>query len=295
MRVSIILNAVSRKKRKFYSSILPALQAHHQTTVFETKFAGHARDLAATHGSNCDVLLAAGGDGTLHQVLNGIMTLPNRPVLGVIPIGSGNDFAGASEIRADAKYLLELLQNPPHSTDIGKIYCHDNRGNAIEEYFMNVCSAGMGPTTVAEMANMPSWLGAQGRYLAAIVKTFFSHQPEELELVSEKFSWKGSARVVAIANGKSFGNKIYVAPQANLDDGLFNLFVGGDVPLAKFLWYLQHLKNKQKVNARQVHYSVASDLVLSSAKPAQLEADGELVGWLPATVRMHNNAIKMLR
>jgi len=286
LRVSIILNAVSRKKRKFYASILPALQAHHHTTVFETKFAGHARDLAATHGSNCDVLFAAGGDGTLHQVLNGIMTFPNKPVLGVIPIGSGNDFAGASEIRADAKYLLELLQKPPHSTDIGKIYCHDNRGNAIEEYFMNVCSAGMGPTTVAEMANMPSWLGAQGRYLAAIVKTFFSHQPEELELASEKFSWKGSARVVAIANGKSFGNKIYVAPQANLDDGLFNLFVGGDVPLAKFLWYLQHLKNKQKVNARQVHYSVASDLVLSSAKPAQLEADGELVGWLPAKVQI---------
>jgi diacylglycerol kinase (ATP) len=295
LRVGIILNAVSRQKQKFYSSILPALQAHHHTTVFETEFAGHARDLAAAHGSNCDVLFAAGGDGTLHQVLNGIMALQNRPVLGVIPIGSGNDFAGACGIRAEAKYLLELLQKPPHSTDIGKIYCHDDDGNAIEEYFMNVCSAGMGPTTVREMANMPSWLGAQGRYLAAIVKTFFSHQPEELELASEKFSWKGRARVVAVANGKSFGNKIYVAPLANLDDGLFNLFVGGDVPLIRFLWYLQQIKSKQMVNAQQVHYSVANDLKLSSSKPAKLEADGELVGWLPATIRMDKKAIDMLR
>ena len=157
------------------------------------------------------------------------------------------------------------------------------------------CSVGMGPNTVTRMATLPTWLGAHSKYLAAIILTFLTNKAEEMQIDGNGFEWKGNARVIAVANGKSFGNKIYIAPDARIDDGLLNLFVGGHVPLPKFLWYLQQMKTKREVNARQILYRVADVLTLSSARPTKLEADGELVGWLPAAIRMVNNGIAMLR
>ncbi|MFM7852046.1 MAG: diacylglycerol/lipid kinase family protein, partial [Flammeovirgaceae bacterium] len=94
---------------------------------------------------------------------------------------------------------------------------------------------------------------------------------------------------------QSFGNEIFIAPDAKVDDGQFNLFVGGNVPLLKFLWYLQTIKGKRKVSAPQVHYAMGSEIKLSSTKSAMLEADGELVGWLPAKVRIRSNWVFFFR
>ncbi|MFM8912260.1 MAG: diacylglycerol/lipid kinase family protein [Flammeovirgaceae bacterium] len=295
MKIAIILNGVSRKKGYFYSSILPALASKHQVAVFETQRAGDGKQLAMQHARYFDVLLAAGGDGTLHEVVNGLMAVPQRPTLGVIPLGSGNDFAGTCGIKAEGSYLLKLLQQAPKPTDIGHVVCHDDMGNAKQEYFINVCSAGMGPSTVSKMTRLPRWLGAQGRYLGAILQTFFAHAPEEVTVQCRNFSWNGSARVVAVANGQSFGNKIFIAPDAEVDDGEFNLFIGGEVPLPQFLWYLQQIKMKRKVRAQQVYYVKASDVRLSSTKAAMLEADGELLGWLPAKVEFSGKNLQVYR
>ncbi|MFM7850964.1 MAG: diacylglycerol/lipid kinase family protein, partial [Flammeovirgaceae bacterium] len=172
MKIVIVLNGVSRKKKLFYSSILPALQKAHKVIVLETRRAGHAKQLAADHASYSNAILAAGGDGTLHEVLNGISATPYRPALGVIPLGSGNDFARTCKIKLQPNYLLQLLAQPPQLTDVGHIVCRDDNNKDKEEYFMNVCSAGMGPSTVNKMVSMPHWLGASGRYLGAILHTF---------------------------------------------------------------------------------------------------------------------------
>lgn len=284
MKITVVLNGVSRKKKIFYSSILPVISRAHEVLVVETQQAGDAKALAMQHATSCDAIMAAGGDGTLHEVVNGLLAKPYRPALGIIPLGSGNDFAGACGIKADGAHLLQLLQRPPKATDIGHITCRSGTGHTIEEYFINVCSAGMGPSSVSKMASMPRWLGAQGRYLMAIVQTFFTHKPEEISVQAADFVWHGRARVAAIANGQSFGNKIFIAPDAKADDGQFNLFLGGAVPLPQFLWYLLQIKSKHKVSAPQIAYAVASSVQLSSAKAAMLEADGELIGYLPATI-----------
>ncbi|MFM8851282.1 MAG: diacylglycerol/lipid kinase family protein [Cytophagales bacterium] len=295
MKFAIILNGISRKKKFFYGSLLSALQTKFDCTVFETKYNGHASELARLLPDEFTAVLAAGGDGTLHEVLNGIMRRNSPLALGIIPLGSGNDFAATCGVRANVSSMLHVLNGLPKPTDIGKISCTDDNGNLKHEFFLNVCSVGMGPNTVTRMAQLPTWLGAHGKYLSAIILTFLTDKAEEIQIEGNCFEWKGNARVIAVANGKSFGNKIYIAPHAQIDDGLLNLFVGGDVPLPKFLWYLQQMKNNREVNARQIRYCVADDLRLSSARPTKLEADGELVGWLPATIRMVTNCINMLR
>ncbi len=299
MKIIVILNGVSKKKKKFYHSILPVLQQKFTIEVLETQYANHARQLAAEAVlKKPDAIISAGGDGTLNQVLNGMMRFGNEnlPALGLIPLGSGNDFANSASLTADANDLLELLtKNQPKPTDIGKVICR-NRGNEeITHYFINVCSLGMGPATVQKMEKSPTWLPADLKYLLSIIQTFFTHKPEEVELQTPDWNWKGNARVIAIANGKSFGNKIYIAPDAKLDDGVFSTFIASNVPLLKFLLYLQQLKTKKKIINDQIVYSDTTKIELSSVNKVMLETEGELIGFLPASIELIPSQIRFFR
>lgn len=300
MKIIIILNGVSKKKKKFYHSILPVLSQKFSIEVFETQFANHARQLASEAVlQKADVIISAGGDGTLNQVLNGMMSVAHEntlPALGLIPLGSGNDFANSAKLTTNPIVLRELLtKDQPVPTDIGKVICQNSKREEITHYFINVCSLGMGPATVQRMEKSPTWLSADLKYLISIVQTFFSHKAEAVELQAHEWNWKGNARVVAIANGQSFGNKIYIAPGARLDDGVFSTFIAGSVPLLKFLLYLQQLKGKKKITDDQIIYSNTTKVELSSTNKVMLETEGELIGFLPAKIEMMHNQIRFFR
>lgn len=300
MKIIVILNGISRKKKKFYSEILPLLQKKFEISVEETSYAGHAAQLAAgALSKNYDCILAAGGDGTLHQVINGILkenTTSILPSVGLIPLGSGNDFAATCNLSFNAASIVKLLEaNQPQPTDVGKISCCDPDGNRVEKYFINACSIGMGPATVQRMEKSPKWLSSDLRYLTSILHTFFTHQPAPLSIKTESWEWNGKARVFAVANGKSFGNKIFIAPDAIEDDGLFNTFLAGEVPLIKFLWFLQTIKQKKKINDPLITYSKTKEVIISSQSKILLEAEGELVGYLPATIKAEPSRILFFR
>lgn len=297
MKIAIVLNGISKKKQFFYQSILPALSSTHDVGVYETKHAGHARELAASAvRDKVDLILSAGGDGTLHQVLNGMFDAADVfPTLGVIPLGSGNDFAGAIGATVNAKAILDLLKQDGKPTDVGVVSCWDSQGNETKRYFINVCSLGMGPATVMQMERMPAWLGADLKYYFSIVKTFFAFKPQSIELNTTDFQWQGGALLLAIANGKSFGNRIYVAPDSRPDDGVFNLLLATSMPLLRFLPYLQTLKAKQKVNDYRVIYLERKKIELKSKQQVALEAEGELIGHLPATIEVATTKVRFLR
>ena len=157
MKIGIILNGISRKKKFFYSSIYPSLQQNFKVEVFETQHAQHAIELASNAViEKFDYILAAGGDGTLNQVLNGVMLHQQDetilPALGIIPLGTGNDFAKMCGLIAEETQIINLLtQNNPQPTDIGRLNCQNENGETITRYFINVCSLGMGPETVRRL------------------------------------------------------------------------------------------------------------------------------------------------
>ena len=295
MKIAIILNGISRKKKKFYQHFLPALDQKFSVEVFETRFSGHATQLAGeavTKGF--DAIISAGGDGTLNQVVNGMLktSASKIPMLGIVPLGSGNDFAAMMGVRGNAEQLVKLLdENKPKLIDVGKILCHDQEGNPVEKYFINVCSVGMGPDTVKKLERSPRWLGPNIRYYTTILNTFLTHKPEKIEVRTADWTWNGKARVLAIANGKSFGNKIYIAPDAKPDDGIFATFIATDMPVIKFLFFLQTLKGKKKVKDRSILYSTATALEITSPRETLIEAEGEMAGYLPARVVMQPRRI----
>lgn len=297
MKVAIILNGISRKKKRFYQRVLPALQQKFSVEVFETQFSNHAVQLAEEAAiKGYEVVLSAGGDGTLNQVVNGMLKAnATTPTLGVIPLGSGNDFAGMMGLTDDPRQITRLLsENKPRPVDVGKISCFNIGGDPVVKYFINVCSLGMGPATVHRLERLPRWMGTAFRYYVSVLNTFLTHPTERFEVSTPDWTWKGNARVVAIANGKSFGNKIYIAPKAQPDDGIFSTFIATDMALPKFLFVLQAVKNKKIVKDNRVRYSTANELQLTSPDEAWIEAEGELAGILPARVEIQKSKIKFL-
>lgn len=297
--VAIILNGISRKKEKFYRDFYPSLARKFVLKVFETLRAGHAVELAAhAAGQGFEFIIAAGGDGTLNQVINGVqLSNPiSQPAFGLIPLGTGNDFARTCGLSADVLRLANLIErNHPMPVDLGKITCLDHDRRKVTRYFINACSVGMGPEAVRRLAKSNRAFGPMLTYWKAITTTFLTHRPQEIHCKTPSWEWQGKARVLAVANGRSFGNSLYIAPDALVDDGLFDVFIAGALPLWKFLLYQQAMKTKKKIRDRLITYRQSARIELHSPELCAIEAEGELVGFLPAEIEVIRKPINFLR
>lgn len=302
MKIAVILNGISKKKKNFYHRILPALKELWPVDVYETR----AKDDAITHAANVvnkeyDLILAAGGDGTLHQVLNGLLNnneeSPILPVLGVIPIGSGNDFAKAVYIDGTAKQLVRLITDfRPRQIDIGKVHfsIDTSEFNQRHRYFINEADIGMGPEVVKKVSSGAQPLGGGFAYYMAILSTFMNYKPYFVRAFASDWQWEGKIRTLAITNGNYYGHGLCIAPDAKVDDGLFSVFIVEDVSVFDFIRFSGKLKQGRRIAFRKVHYNETKRLELTAAEPFVVEADGELIGRLPATIEMLPNMIRFL-
>ncbi len=264
--------------------------------VRETTFAGHAEVLAtAATKEGFPIILSAGGDGTMHQILNGVLAagIDTLPVLGLIPLGSGNDLARPFAIKADAIQISRLLQaNDPGLIDIGCARTTDTNGVITTRYFINECSIGMGPEVVRRMNDTGRSSAAALMYLKAIVSTFFMLKPEWIEVKSETFNWSGMSRVLAVANGRCFGHGIFIAPEASVNDGQLNVFLAANPGLLRFITLLQQLKKPRQSKASCLHYFTTKKVLVTSKKPLPVEGDGEPIGFTPLECEIKSQKVK---
>ena len=295
----IILNGVSRKKKNFYEQILPGLQSRFTVTVWETQYREHAIELGADAVKlNPLGIFAAGGDGTMNHILNGVLNTDNeheKPTIGVIPLGTGNDFSRLNDVLSTPESIINKIEKGGIPTDVGVITCHNEMGEKTTRYFINVASLGMGPEVVRRLFNGSRTLGPTIMYAKASIEAFLMHKPGPIEIKTDTWRWSGKLRVLAIANGQSFGGGLYVAPDAKVDDGLFSTFVVGEIPLLKFLFFLQQIKSNKKIQDPHIQYSCCKTLSLSSPDKTWIETEGELAGLLPAEVKIISGAIRFFR
>jgi YegS/Rv2252/BmrU family lipid kinase len=297
--VAVILNGISLRKKLFYKKILPALKNVAQVEVFETHSRNDAVQLAAKAVyQNYDAILAAGGDGTLHQVVNGLLqdneNATGLPTLGLIPLGSGNDFARTFNLTASAEALQHLLsQFRLKPVDIGKI-SFPAEGNLPHRYFINIADVGMGPQVVQRVLASGRPFGSVVQYYVAILHTFFTYRPELLSVKTPLWKWEGVVRSLAIANGRFFGNGIGIAPDAVVDDGKFSCFIAGKVSVWDFIIQNGRLRKGKRAVHDEIEYREAEQMELSSTKPLPIEADGELVGYLPVRIELLPKRLKFL-
>lgn len=292
MKLGIIVNRISRKKKIFEQEFLPALRQHFEVEVWETEYENHASELAEK--AEVDILLSAGGDGTLNQVLNGIMRKEKQPVVGIIPIGTGNDFSRTCGLTLRAQELIDLIKNNSvHPTDIGKIDLHNESGEKIRRYFINVSSVGMGPDVADAMRKDSRRFGSKVTYLKAIVKVFFMEKPKTIVITSGDWKWNLPLRLAAVANSKTMAGDLIISPNNKVDDGVFSIYIAGAISTLQFIKELLKLKKGKKSDNPLICSHQAGHFHLQG--DALIEAEGEIQGRLPATIEVMAGRLNVLR
>jgi len=300
MKIAIILNGISLAKKNFYKSILPALQQSFLVEVFETRSQQDAVSLSSQAvDKNFDVIIAAGGDGTVHQVVNGMLEgrEPHHspPVLMILPLGTGNDFARSLNISTDSNQLISLLSRfHVKQVDVGTVTFTNTTGTSEARYFINVADVGMGPEVVKRVLNSKRLLGSWASYYLAILETFIRYKPVEVVATTATWSWHGKLRTLAIANGNFYGHGLCIAPDAQPDDGIFESFICGDASTLDFILQSNNLKLGKHIKHPKVFYNKTTSVSLQATALCSIEADGEWLGTLPATLAMAPHKIKLL-
>jgi diacylglycerol kinase (ATP) len=283
----------------------------HDVTITEQP--GHATEAARRAiDAGCTFVVAVGGDGTVHEVVNGLMDEegPRNPatVLGVVAAGSGCDFVKTFGLPQDpAQAAGHLLgDNLWGKIDVGRIRCTGRDGSPHTRWFANIADAGIGAEIVDATTRMPKFLGASVYRLAALkgIATFKARparivmngratagKHREDETLSE-VSNDGVFSMLVIANGQFFGGGMRVAPRATPGDGLFDVQISHG-PKGESVKAMQKMFKGEHLPSPFIKEFLATSVTVDGDAKILIEADGEVVGTTPATFDIVPDAIPM--
>ena len=247
--------------------------------------------MALEASKNTDLIISAGGDGTLHEVVNGIMSSKRKPALTVFPIGTGNDFSRNFNIIANFSTLQKALIKPSYeSLDIGEVQFP--KRNTVK-YFVNILDVGMGAEVVKKMNSGSRLFGPQLSYLWTITKTLITYHAQNISIKTDD-GMETSAKTMSyvIANGAWFGNDIKIAPDALPNDGKLNFTHLKDFSFWEYLVNLPKAKSGKHITHSKVEYGNSNSYEVSGK--GEMEADGEFVGALPMSVKCIPRALEFL-
>ena len=222
-KIKLILNGKASGNDAFRTAILQQRGVGPRIKVRLTRKVGDARRFAAEAG-DADLLIVAGGDGTLNEVVHGLMDLSKtaRPALGVVPLGTANDFAVGCGIPREPERALALcLEGQPIPIDVGK---------ANEQWFVNAASVGFGAAVTATTPPELKRLLGPAAYtvMGAILAMNVHHYRGRLTLPDREIT--GSGPVAIVGNGRQTGGGVQVTPRARIDDGLLDVLVVRQIP-----------------------------------------------------------------
>jgi lipid kinase YegS len=222
-KVQLILNGKVAGNDALRTAVARQRAVGHSIEVRVTGERGDARRFVA-EADEADLLIAAGGDGTLNEVVHGLMDLSKaaRPALGVVPLGTANDFATGCGIPRDPEEALALcMEGQAVPIDIGK---------ANEHWFLNAVSVGFGAEVTATTPPELKRLLGHAAYtvMGAILAINVHHYHGRLTLPEREIT--GSGPVAIVGNGRQTGGGVEVAPRARIDDGLLDVLVVRQIP-----------------------------------------------------------------
>jgi YegS/Rv2252/BmrU family lipid kinase len=250
-------------------------------TVYPT----HATEIAHQAANDgYKLVIIAGGDGTIHEVLNGLMVLPKtrRPRLGIVPLGSGNDFAHAIGIdRKPANALRKVFTGSPRILDVGRM--RDSLGR--QKYWCNVL--GVGFDAVANIhAHRMTYLRGPLLYFLAVVKTIMlNHDAPFMKVKTDLESWDQEMLMLAMCNGSREGGGFLVQPEAELDDGILHYAGIGRVSRLMMFRLLPEVMKGTHGRFSQVRMGKFTSLEISADRPLYIHADGETLTDFEMDVR----------
>jgi len=262
--------------------------------IFITKTPQCARERAAG-AHEYQTIVAVGGDGTVGEVLSGMMERKeDRPLLAIIPAGTGNDIARQIGIHSVEDAITALQQRAVQSCDLIHVQCRAN-GADVQRYGFLFACAGFSPAHMIRPW-MKRLLSARGAYYLATVLHLMIYRPRRVDIVHGSETIVGHHWLVMAANAEwAGGGGMRVAPDARLDDGELKITLVSAMSKFRMLTtVLANVGRGNHIHQLGVRYFAANTIQVESEVPVPLDVDGEVFGETPATLSICPSCLQIL-
>ena len=284
----LIVNPVAGAKRtaKKWPQIMRLLKSiglHFEHDLTEAP--GHATELAKSAAEKgYELVVSVGGDGTINEIVNGLYAAGNIAdvMLGIISTGTGGDYIRTIGIPRAYQEACQCFINPRKLTvDVGVVeYVSDCR--AVKRLFVNFAGLGFDAEIVKATTQKFKALNGTASYLVGLLTTLLFYKNKKVSLIVDGEAVEGKVCTVLMSNGKYGGGGMLAAPDADLTDGLLDVLIIGDLSKPDLLWSLPRVYKGTHLTHPKVTMKRAREIEIMSIAPLSLQADGELLGGLPA-------------
>jgi diacylglycerol kinase (ATP) len=271
-----------------------------------TSYAGHAIEIARQASeTGRKFIIACGGDGTINEVANGILLSGKDAELGIFPSGTGGDFRRTLNVSNSPREIAkELRDGITKKIDVGKVSFFNHEGEETFRYFLNVSSFGLSASINERVKTKDALKWLPGDVLRGKAKFAISTLQEVLDIdyvtvrvkIDDAEEKQLNTINFCVANSRFFGGGMKIAPNAQIDDGFFDVVNIGDIRTAKIIFNAYRLYSGSHLSLDEVKHKHARRVEVRPANEAEaiyLETDGEVPGKLPAVFEILPNALKV--
>ncbi len=278
-------NADMGRAWRIASDLRPLVEEFGGADWSGTVYPTHASELAQQAAeAGFSLVIAAGGDGTVHEVINGLMQVPAgaRPRLGIVPLGSGNDFAHSLGIAMNpAEALKKIYTGQPKRVDFGVF----DIGRGKREYFDNTFGIGF-DATVTIRSHRITYLRGFLMYLVAVLQTIALNLDAPLmHITTDVESWDERTIMLVVCNGPREGGGFLVAPGSDIADGTLNYASVRQVSRLMMLRLVPEVMKGTHGRFKQVRLGQMHRMQIQSDRPVTIHADGEVISGFGTDVQ----------
>lgn len=274
MKIKVILNPYANRwhaKDKLVLVREAFTAVNVDADIHVTQSAGEGTAVAREAVGHFDAVVAAGGDGTINEVINGLIQAsgeePTVP-FGVMPIGTANDLGDTLPLPRDLNLAAQIIANgKTRQIDAGRINDH---------YFVNNCAICMEPLVTLENTKIKR-LSGNLRYGVSLVKAIAKLQAWQLKISFDDELYEGAGILLSVCNGPRTGGLFQMAPKADFADGYFDYVFAPELSRLTVISILPRLLNGSHINHAQVTYGRAKRIIIECRPGTPIHADGELI------------------
>ena len=250
-----------------------------------TEYPAHATEIAAQAAlQGYQTIVALGGDGTVHEIVNGLMKIEaaHRPRLGIVPMGSGNDFAGGAGIQMNQQEAMRrVFTGTPKPVDVARI----QDGTGRTEYFDNTLGIGFDAAINIRSRSIQSLQGFMMYLTATLLTIARDFAAPHMKVTYDGGTLDEPLMMITVGNGPREGGGFMTTPDSKVDDGLLDFVYIRPVSKVRMLQLVPKVMNGTHVKEKEVRIAQTTKLVVDADRALPIHADGELFAPYEADVR----------
>ena len=299
-RILLIANPASGRRRGEQRLAVARTQLEalgHAVTAALTESAGHATRLAKSNAPDFEIVAALGGDGTVNEVANGLMAveLGERPALATLPVGTGNDVALTFGLAHFESAIDALANGGTRTLDVIRVQLMRD-GEPVTRHALLFVAAGFAAEVIRKTGpRVKRLFGRRFSYSVGLFRALASFRAPEFSV-----KWDGGekrGRMFQVCTGNTefgAGGVMRISPGARPDDGLLNISLVGALGRLQIVRRFPSILSGRYVEDERVDYFTGKRLEIDAVPPAEIQADGDIIGTTPAAIELLPGALRLV-